>query len=429
VQRGQTYTWEVRADDLAVGDRVDLGWSTTLADQGRCVYRQLVGTWLCLDLVNPARYLTTAVAVADPANPGEAVAELTIRVPNTPRDWLYLQALRVDGRNSATSVPLLVQVDAPPCPAAPTDTVDIATQADVFAHANCVVLRRLNIAGSGPNAPVDATFPALEEITTQLDVRSSPLLRQLSFPALVDMSSAIEITDNPLLERLLLPVLDTGSGGFELEFNDVLERVEMPLLHGQNYSSMTLNSNPALRELDLSGMTTGAPRIRIMAHDTLERLDLSNLQDADSLYLDVLPALDTVDLPATPFRFDNDLWFDNTTALTDVDLTGLTDVGRQMRVENSGFTTLQFPNARDFDELWLFSNSSLSSVELGHVDTIDSLRVWNNSGPTSLTMSPTAWVSTRLEIASNANLCLDPTFDFSAIAPPSALAISGNACN
>lgn len=115
VVEGIQYQWSVTDVDLMVGETVALGWATTLGP-GRCPFRGQSGGRLCLDITTPggsARPLGITTAIADPLNPGQAIATFDITVPTSPLSEVYLQAYRLAGSDSATSNPLQVTVNDP----------------------------------------------------------------------------------------------------------------------------------------------------------------------------------------------------------------------------------------------------------------------------------------------------------------------------
>jgi hypothetical protein len=139
VERGDVVTWEVTAPDLAIGVPVHLAWGGEVLQNGRCPHQGgLVGGWLCIDIGNPARLMDTVTTVEHPDFPGQGLARFTLTVPATPRTQIYLQAMSLDGADSATSQPFLVdlvRVD-PPRVAPDCGTILVYTTEDRDDRAN-----------------------------------------------------------------------------------------------------------------------------------------------------------------------------------------------------------------------------------------------------------------------------------------------------
>lgn len=102
VAPGETYTWRASAPDLPVGLRVHMGWGGEIG-AGPCPFRGQVGGWLCMDIRNPARHLTSTTVVDDPEVPGGGLALFEFPVPQTSLDQVHLQVISLDGLDSATS--------------------------------------------------------------------------------------------------------------------------------------------------------------------------------------------------------------------------------------------------------------------------------------------------------------------------------------
>lgn len=103
----------VSAPDVEDGDRVGFAWGTQLGP-GRCPMRQHTGGGLCLDITRPNGGGAPLLGI-DFATP--SLATIQVEVPDTVWDTIYVQAMKVDGANSATSNVLELAIEpGPVCP-------------------------------------------------------------------------------------------------------------------------------------------------------------------------------------------------------------------------------------------------------------------------------------------------------------------------
>jgi hypothetical protein len=333
VARGETYTWYVRGPDLAPGTQVTMAWGGENVP-GPCPFRQRVGGTLCLYVDNPTRPIADATAVVDPAGGGVAVFQLT--APPLPRRQLFLQAISVDGPESATSIVQAVELTDPP--ACPGGSATLITQADVDAYAGCTTLDDIDVPNG--NAIVYLDLPLLESVTNDIVIRNQAVMERVSLPKL-RTAGALRIRTSPLLTSIQLTELETINGSpsvplqndnaLDVSFNDSFEGLYLPVLTSI-VGRLDLLDNPLLTAVDAPALTTTTPyqpgdRHGVEFRDNPSLVDISMplLADSGDFILLTNAAVTDVSMPALQ-TVDGRLSFNNNDALVTIDLPLVTDV-------------------------------------------------------------------------------------------------------
>lgn len=97
VIQGEPARWTITGPDITTGQSVFLAWGgQQTPGAGRCPFRGLIGSELCLDIHSPV--YRVAGSVSD-----SGAATFDVVVPMTTRQAVYLQAISLDGPDSATS--------------------------------------------------------------------------------------------------------------------------------------------------------------------------------------------------------------------------------------------------------------------------------------------------------------------------------------
>lgn len=423
---GGSARWVARAPDLAVGDRVVLGWGGSEAP-GVCPYRRLVGGHLCIDIAGPARVLQEVVAIADPDNPGSGMAVFDVTLPVTTRDRVFLQAISLKGLDSATSQVLEVSLpDLPPCPG--TELTAPSTQAEVDSYRGCTELDQVVIVRNNLLTSVD--LPVLTTVTGRVQFTSLGNVPHIDLPSLRSVGT-------------------TDSHSFLMFSSSSLTRFSAPLLETVT-GDLRVSSNSVMTELNFDSLRSTGPIFMIQQDNALTHISLPNLRSAGQLSIRDMGRLDSVSVPrleSAGFEFrDNtfggdavsipmsdstsaDIFIDSNTGAFRMDFPELIDAGSIDVQDNPGLLELSMPTMQTATVAGVQRNDALTSLDLGTLQTIaNGFVISDHPVLDTVDLDALSSVTLTMRLENNPSWCVDPATDWNAIGQGSVI-IAGNLCN
>lgn len=336
VYAGEVVSWTARGEELQVGDRLQLGWGGDIGP-GPCIMQQQIGGWLCMDIHSPARPLGGAIAEPDPANPGKAIAVFDVVVPDSSRSEVHLQAIKIDGLDSATTDVFTVSIVAEPDPC-PAPFASITNQADVALYEGCTELDAVYLHQT--SGVFDVTLPFLERVDQYIYFHQNSDLLSISMPRLTAVDG-----------------MNSGSGYVHVNGNPLLDSVELPALE-MTLSQVDFSSNPAITEVSLPALST-AENLQLHDNDNLQNVSVPALQDLTGFFYfhsnDVLQTVDADQL-ATVGTY---AYFHGNVGLQSVALGSLDTVGEYLYLSgNTALTTLTFPSITSVGDYTYFGGNT-----------------------------------------------------------------------
>lgn len=392
------FVWEVRADDLRIGDRLTLGWGGQQGP-GPCPYRQQVGGTLCVDITNPARPAQTVTAVQDPLDPNGAVAIFDLIVPGTNRSTIHLQALSIKGPASATSNVLTVDLSAPPpCPS--SNLIFPADQATADSFRGCTSLDNVIIRNSANITRLD--LPLLETVSTNFEVTNSAIT-ELVLPRLTGSGSStsnnVLIHDNALLTTFSAPEYVAAAGFVEFQRNDLLTQVDLRSLQSTGFT-LTFRDNLALPRISVPSLQSTGSLLSIQGHPVLEELYVPQFTTGG------------LQLRDNTFVAGGDIV---------LNLQGGTTQGLNI-LENVGLTSMTFPSLTSYVGLNFNNNADLASISFPVLTILPTGGVSINDNPLLQTVDLDALEQVSTNQVNVQNNDVLSTLDFASI-----MAIGANA--